>query len=294
MTAFVRTSFQNYFVDRDKRDRKHLYAALAGNSLDSDGSFSKLFGLADFVINGTTDSNDGVTVSPAFLSDTLNSNTNLNAFVQFPANTVRTVMVGFTAQNGSNRHQVLTKVRVLGGATPTILGPLTFLTNVNAFFEGTSNGANAITANPTGCVGPEWSDGGPPTCGFTGVASGGAFVINWLPGLNGPSNVGYIQPMPVNVNPSAQGTAAFAVANHRGVDLVNARTTVFAVNPIAGGAVGIPAGTVQAHARIYPPIQATLFASGGNLNVGVQGLSSDVVTWRLAIFVGDAESTVLI
>lgn len=288
MAAFVRGSYQNSFADRNKRDRKHLFDAMSGNVI-GDASFAKLFNLADFVILGTTDQNDAVTASPIFLSDTKDTNASLSALCQFPANTIRKIQIQVVATNGEHRYQFLTESRVLGGTVPQVL-ETAFLTECTATFEATSN-TLALSAVPTGCVAPQWSDFGTPTGLSSGTIASGAASIGWMGGVSGAA--GHITPFAANHQPTAVGMQHFHAVTHRTVDLGVGSTVLsgLVVQGATGAALGV--GRVSAQARILPPIEASLYVAAGLVNIGVKGLVNDTVNWTVGVFIGDAAGAAL-
>lgn len=251
------------------------------NTIDAaDAASRKLYGGAQFEIFGTTDTNTAAASSPVLnLSD---------EGVSFPANTTRDIEIETLAFNGANRFRWRTRQRILGATDPTLAGALQFLTDCRAFVEVTTDGSTTSveTAN---CRAPAWWDGATP---LIGAFSTGQGTISWLGANNA---VGSLVPIGANHAPTTPGT----VANDKficqaAVSLANGTSQMNTVGGTTDFALGLAAGTLQATAFITPPLDVPVLidtaTTPDKVFIGALGLSSDVVTWSIKVFVGDLVS----
>lgn len=251
----------------------NLIAALAYDRT----ALSRLFGTAHFHVSATTDSNTAAASSPLFnLSDN---------GVEFPADTERTITVSVLAANGANRYRFVTQQRVLGGTNPTLKGPEVFLTNCRAVLTATlSSGTPTVVAAET--YGPAWFDGAPPTAG---AFSSGDSVITWL-GVSSP--VRALTPLGGVVAPTSADVTDAIVTLHSVTSLTNGTSTLTTGTYEGTEVEENPAdGRVVAEAILYPPVHAPVLidtvSTPDEVFIGGLGISSDVVTWEVDIFVGD-------
>jgi hypothetical protein len=280
MAAFVVTNTIRRYIDRDKRDDlKRLKDALYEGGTTGIASLNQLMDLPDFVIEGTTDSNTAAASSPVIsLSD---------EGVTFPANTYRDIEVETFAANGSNCYRFRTRQRVLGGSDPTLKGPEEFLTTCEAFYGFTTADGTTTTEDATACIAPAWWDGASPVAG--NVTSNTA-TVQWL-GTNAPVRV--LLPGSVNNLDAGAAAADSRVYQHGNVSLTNGTTDIFVSDVATPTAANWSNGSiVRARAYILPPVQTPVIidtaSTPDEVWVGALGLSADLVTWRIRVYVKDA------
>lgn len=280
MAAFVTTNTIRRYIDRDRRDDlKRLKDALYEGGTDGFKSINGLLNLPDFVIEGTTDSNTAAASSPVIsLSD---------EGVTFPANTYRDIEVETWAANGSNCYRFRTRQRVLGGTDPTLKGPEEFLTYCEAFYGFTTSDGTTTTEDATACIAPAWWDGASPVAGNV---SSNAITIQWL-GTNSP--VRLLLPGSVNNFDAAAIAADARVYQHGNISTTNGTSDIFVSDVATPTAANWPNGSVvRARAYLLPPVQSPVIidtaSTPDEVWIGALGLSADVVTWRIRVFVSDA------
>ncbi len=279
MTAFAATRTLRRYIDRDKRDDvKRLKDAIFEGGDVGMASVGQIFQLPDFVIEGTTDSNTAAASSPVIsLSD---------EGVTFPANTYRDIIVETWAANGSNAYRFRTRQRVLGGTDPTLKGPLEFETECVAHYGFTTADGTTTTEDAASCIAPAWWDGASPVAG--NVASN-AVTISWLGAAVAVSNIlpGYVNAF------DAAATAADARSyQHGNVSTTNGSTDIFVSDVATPTAANWPnASVVRVSARVFPIVQAPVLidtaSTPDEVWVGALGISSDLVTWVIRIWVSD-------
>lgn len=279
MAAFVATRTVRRYVDRDKRDDvKRLKDALFEGGDVGMASLGQIYCLPDFVIEGTTDTSTAAASSPVIsLSD---------EGVSFPANTYRDVVVETWAANGSNSYRFKTRQRVLGGTDPTLKGPLEFETDCNAYYGFTTADGTTTTEDATSCIAPAWWDGASPVAGNV---SSNAVTISWL-GVAAGSAV--ILPGYVNAFDAAAVTADSRSYQHGNVSLGNSTTDVFVSDVATPTAANWPNGSVvRVSARLTPLIQTPVLidtaSTPDEVWIGALGISSDLVTWIIRVWVSD-------
>lgn len=280
MAAFVQTNLVRNYLDRNKlNDIKRFKDATNGDSTESLKAASQILGNPDFIIEGTTDSNTAAASSPVIsLSD---------EGVTFPANTYRDIVVETWAANGSNCFRFRTRQRILGGTNPTSKGPLEFETEVEAHYGFTTADGTTTTEDAASCIGPAWFDGASPVAG--NVASN-AVTISWLGAALPVTN---ILPGVVNAFDAAAVTADSRVYQHGNISLTNGTSDVFVSDVATPTAANWPNGSVvRVSAKVFPVVQAPVIidtaSTPDEVWIGALGISSDVVTWVIKVFVGDA------
>lgn len=279
MTAFAATKTLRRYIDRDKRDDvKRLKDALYEGGDVALAALGQMYQLPDFVILGTTDSNTAAASSPVIsLSD---------EGVTFPASTYRDIEVETWAANGANCYRFRTRQRILGGTDPTAKGPEEFLTACDAFYGFTTADGTATTEVAAECIGPAWWDGAAPVAGD--VASN-AITIQWL-GTNAPVRI--LLPMGVQHTDAAATAADSRSFQHGAVSLTNGTSAVF-VSDVATptAATWSNASAVRIGAKLFPPVQTPVIidtaSTPDEVWIGALGLSSDLVTWQIRVFVSD-------
>lgn len=286
MAAFVATETRRFFDPTPVTlDQLHKRAGFTGQTVTVGGftidvpeaALRRLYGRPTFEIFGTTDTNTAAASSPVIsLSDN---------GVYLLANTYRDIEVETLAFNGANRFKWRTRQRVRGGSEVTLEGPQQFLTECMALVEATTDGSTT-SVETTNCRAPAWWDGATP---LIGAFSTGQATISWL-GANNP--VGSLVPIGANHAPTTPGT----VANDKfvlqaAVSLANGTSQMNTIGGTTDFALGLAAGTVQATAFITPPVDAPVLidtaSSPDEVFIGALGLSSDVVTWQIKVFVGE-------
>ncbi len=278
MTAFAATKTLRRYIDRNKRDDvKRLKDAISEGGDVAMASVGQIYQLPDFEIEGTTDSNTAAASSPVIsLSD---------EGVTFPANTTRLVRVNVLAANGTSRWEWTTEQRVLGGTDPTLTGPEHYVTNTKAIFTATL-ASGTPTAVAAECLSPAWWDGAAPS----GAAfSSGAGVITWL-GANSP--VRFLTPLAVAVAGTSVVVGNAMATDHKVTSLTNGTTTVTCFTINGTEAATNPAdGRIVVEARIVPPVHAPVIidtaSTPDEVWIGALGISSDLVTWRIRVWVSD-------
>jgi len=287
MAAFVATNTIRNYIDRLKQDdAKRLKDALFGDAgADSRKSVSQILGLPDFIIDGTTDTNTAAASSPVIsLSD---------EGVTFPANTYRDIIVETHAGNGSNAYRYVTRQRVLGGTDPVLKGPEEFLVDCVAHYGFTTSDGTTTTEDATACIAPAWWDGSSPVAGNV---SSNAITIQWL-GTNSP--VRLLLPGYVNNFDAAAAAADSRVYQHGNVSTTNGTSDIFVSDVATPTAANWSSGSVvRVSARLFPPITSSVIidtaSTPDEVWIGALGLSSDVVTWRIRVFVGDLIALTLV
>lgn len=120
MTAFVRTSFANNFINRVKLgDKSRLFEAMAPGHANQEKAINQLFRLPDFVIAGTTDDDTAVLNAGAAQSYLVNLS---SEGVTFPAGYDRDIVIECWTQDEATRNYQKIKQTVRGSATaPTLI-----------------------------------------------------------------------------------------------------------------------------------------------------------------------------
>lgn len=206
--------------------------------------------------------------------------------VAFDTDKESEIYIEVVAANGSNRYKFTTVQRVLGGTNPTLKGVQRFLTECEAFYGFTTADGTTTTEDATSCIGPEWWDGASPVAG--NVASN-AVTIQWL-GANSPA--GLILPGTVNAFDAAAAAADSRTYQHGNVSLTNGTSDVFVSDVATPTAANWSNGSiVRARARILPPIECIALIDTAptpdKVFIGAKGLSSDLVTWNVHVYVTD-------
>lgn len=280
MAAFVQTGLIDNYLDRNKLDdSKRFKDAHQGDAGDvSRKSVNNINGQPDFIVTGTTDSNTAAASSPVIsLSD---------RGVSFPADHYRDVTVFTTAANGSNAYRFWTRQRILGGTNPTAKGSEEFLTNCWAFYGATTADGAATTEVAAECMGPGWWDGAAPVAGA--IASN-TLTIQWL-GTNSPVRV--LIPGMVSHTDAAAAAADARSFQHGAESLTNGTSAVF-ISDVATptAATFSNASALRVSAFLLPPVHAPVLidtaSSPDEVFIGALGISSDVVTWDVRVYVGD-------
>lgn len=241
-------------------------------------ALSRIMGKANFHVSATTDSNTAAASSPLIsLSD---------EGVLFPANTERVITVAVLAANGANRYSFVTQQRVLGGTDPTLKGPEQYITSLLAAYGFTTADGTTTTEVAAECIQPGWWDGAAPVSG--NVASN-AITIQWL-GANSP--VRLLLPRDVQAFDAAAVTGDARSYQHGNVSLANGTSDIFVSDVATPTAANWPnASVVRAYAQLYPPVHCPVLidtaSAPDEVFIGALGISSDVVTWEVDIFVSD-------
>lgn len=244
----------------------------------SECALRRLYKRPTFEIFGTTDTNTAAASSSAI---------NLSQRgVTFPTNTYRDIEVETLAFNGANRWKFRTKQRVRGGTNPALEGVEQYLTNCEAVYSATTADGTATTEVAAECIGPAWWDGAAPVAAdFSSNAS----VISWLGG-NFPVRV--LLPGSF-AHTDAAATAADARAVQHGVtSLTNGTSTIFIADVATPTAANWSNATAyRVYATLFPPVHTPVLIDTSptpdEVFIGALGLSSDVVTWQINVFVGD-------
>jgi hypothetical protein len=280
MTAFAATRTLRRYIDRDKRDDvKRLKDALYEGGTVGMQALGQIYQLPDFVCEGTTDSNTAAASSPVIsLSD---------EGVSFAANTYRDIIVETFAANGSNCYRFKTMQRILGGADPTSKGPEQFLTDCWAHYGFTTSDGTTTTEDATACIAPAWWDGASPVAGDV---SSNKITIQWL-GTNSPVRV--LLPGDVQNFDAAAIVGDSRVYQHGNVSLTNGTSDVTVSDNAATPALAnwTSGSVVRINAKILPPVWTPVLidtaSSPDEVFIGAQGISSDLVTWVIRIWVSD-------
>lgn len=279
MAAFVATRTLRRYLDRDKRDDvKRLKDAIFEGGDVGMASLGQIYRLPDFVCEGTTDSNTAAASSPVIsLSD---------EGVSFPANTYRDIIVETHAANGSNCYRFKTRQRILGGTNPTAKGPEEFLTQCMAWYGATTADGAATTEVAAECIAPAWWDGASPVAGA--IASN-TLTIQWL-GTNSPVRV--LIPGMVSHTDAAAAAADARSFQHGAESLTNGTSAVF-ISDVATptAATFSNASALRVSALLLPPVHTPVLIDAtptpDEVVIGALGLSSDVVTWVIRVWVSD-------
>lgn len=244
-------------------------------------ALSRIMGTAARRVTFTTDSNTAAASSPVIsLSD--------EGFL-FPANTERVVTLSVLAANGANRFRFVTQQRVLGGTDPTLKGPEKYLTDCEARLV-TALGASGTTTteDAAGCMAPAWWDGAAPA---VGAFTSGLATAYFLGGTGSPA-LPCRQIIPLGATFSH---ATSSIANTRFVGMhtpaVADSSIALAIADLASPSASSADGTLVARAFVTPPVHAPVLIDTGSspdeVFIGALGISSDVVTWEMDIFVSD-------
>ncbi len=273
MTAFATTGSKKLGQD----EYENLIAALGQNNLQ----LSRMFNRPWKRFEGTTDSNTAAASSPIVsLSD---------EGIEFPADTERLITVAVMAANGSNRFTFVTQQRVLGGTNPTLVGPEQYLTDCEAVLS-TVLGSSGTTTTETAalCKQPAWWDGSAPA---VGAFSSGLATAYFLGGTGSPA-------LPCRGIIPLGGHfshATSSIANSRLVALHNPTVATssldIAIADLATPSASSADGTLTLRARVLPPVHCPVLIDTGatpdEVFLGALGISSDVVTWVVDVFLGD-------
>jgi hypothetical protein len=278
MAAFVETRSIKKYDPFPRTMLERFSRAFQNQDTYSEANARYISGLPAFEIYGTTDTNTAAASSPVVNLTTEG--------VTFPTNTYRTIEVETLAFNGSNRFKFRTRQRVRGGTNPTLEGPEIFLTNCVARYGFTTADGTTTTEDATSCIAPEWWDGASPVSG--NVASN-AITIQWLGG-NLPARL--IIPGDVQNFDAAAAAADSRVYQHGNVSTTNGTTDIFVSDVATPTAANWPNGSVvRTNALVFPPVQTPVLIDTAptpdTVFIGALGLSSDVVTWAIKVFVGD-------
>jgi len=292
MAAFAQVGsiINNYRNSVDPRTM--LNEAIAGGSIGANAlkslaeMFSKPFySQPHFIIEGTTDSNIAAASSPVIsLSD---------QGVQFAADTEREIFVETLAWNGANRYKYRTVQRVLGGTNPTLKGSEIFLTNCLAYYGATTSDGAATTEVAAECIAPAWWDGAAPVAGA--IASN-TLTVQWL-GTNAPVRV--LIPGMVSHTDAGAAAADARSFQHGAESLTNGTSAVF-ISDVATptAATFSNASAFRCSAYLLPPVHSPVIidtaSTPDEVWIGALGLSSDVVTWKVKVWIGEAELSVLV
>lgn len=286
MAAFVVTRTIANYLDRTKQgDKKRLKDAVNGGETESEKALNQILRQPDFIITGTTDTNTAAASSPVIsLSDN---------GVTFPANTYRDILVEVHAGNGSNAFRWMTRQRVLGGTDPTLKGPERYVTDCTARYVCTTDGSTTSVEVAAECMQPEWFDGAAPVAG---AFSSGAATVQWL-GANLPSRT--LTPLTCQNNLTAAATNEnFIAMIQQTISLTNSTTVLAGVDVTGTEAAAIGAGRIEATVCITPPCHAPVLidtvSTPDEVFIGALGLSSDLVTWVVKVYVGDLVALTLV
>lgn len=255
------------------------YPNLIGALTHDRAALARMFSGPSRRVTFTTDDNTAAASSPILnLSD---------LGVSFDANTERQILLDVFAANGSNRYRFSTLTRVLGSATaPAVKGTPQFLTPCQAYYGFTTADGTATTEDAAACLSPGWWDGAAPVAGDV---SSNAISIQWL-GTNSP--VGLIIPGGVQHYDAAGAAADARSFQHGNVSLANGTSSVF-VSDVATptAATWSNASVVRIGALVLPPIDCVVLADTSptpdEIFIGAKGLSSDLVTWEVDVYVSD-------
>lgn len=272
MTAAVVLGSQRIGLD----EYPNLIASL-GQDRDQ---LARLFGKPWKRFHATTDDNTAAASSPLVsLSD---------EGILFPANTERVITLNVMAANGDNRFSFTTSQRVLGGTNPTLKGPENFHTDCEAVLV-TALGSSGTTTTETAalCKAPGWWDGAAPA---VAAFSSGLATAYFLGGTGSPAlPCRAILPLGAEFS-----HATSSIANTRKVGMHNpavaASSIDLAIADLASPSASSADGTLVARARVLPPVHAPVLIQDltpDEVIIGLLGLSSDVVTWIVDVFVGD-------
>lgn len=278
MAAFVATRTIRAYDPFPRSLQERFAKAFQNQDTYAEANLRKIHGLPQFEIFGTTDTNTAAASSPVIsLSD---------EGVTFPVNTTRTIEVETLAFNGSNRYRWRTRQRIQGGTDPVLSGPEEWLTSTRAFYGFTTADGTTTTEDATACIAPAWWDGASPVAG--NVASN-AITIQWL-GTNSP--VRLLLPGDVQNFDAAAVTGDSRVYQHGNVSTTNGTSDVFVSDVAAPTAANWTAGSVvRISADVFPvvhsPVLIDTVSAPDEVFIGALGISSDVVTWAIRVFVGD-------
>lgn len=243
-------------------------------------ALSRMFGAPWRHIDATTDSNTAAASSPLInLTD---------EGVAFDTDTIRKVTVATIAANGSNRFMYATEQWILGGTNPTLYGPESFLTDCSAVLQTALASSGTTTTENTNCKAPGWWDGAAPA---VGVFSSGLATAYFLGGTGTPA-----LPCRAILPISGQFShATSSIANTRNVGLHNPAIATasidLAIADLATPSASSADGTLTVFARVLPPIWTPVLIDTSptpdKVFIGALGLSSDLVTWSVDVFLGD-------
>ena len=206
--------------------------------------------------------------------------------VAFDTDKESEIWIEVLAANGANRYKFTTVQRVLGGTNPTLKGIQQFLTECEAHYGFTTADGTTTTEDATACIGPAWWDGASPVAGNV---SSNALTIQWL-GANSPA--GLILPRQPNAFDAAAVAGDSRVYQAGNVSLTNGTSDVFVSDVATPTAANWSNGSVvRASARILPPIECIALIDTAptpdKVFIGAKGLSSDLVTWNVHVYVTD-------
>lgn len=227
----------------------------------------------------TTDDNTAAASSPILNLTDLG--------VAFDTDHESDIYVEVTAANGANRFRFTTVQRVLGGTNPTLKGIVQFLTECNAYYGFTTADGTTTTEDATACIGPAWWDGASPVAGDV---SSNKITIQWL---GGNFAAGLVLPGYVNNFDAAAIVGDSRVYQHGNVSLSNGTSDVTVSDNAASPALAnwTAGSVVRASARILPPIECPVLIDTAptpdKVFIGAKGLSSDLVTWNVHVYVTD-------
>jgi hypothetical protein len=254
----------------------NLIAALGQDTTQ----LSRMFGRPWKRFEGATDTNTAAASSPIANLTTEG--------ILFPADSERIITVRTMAANGSNRFSFTTQQRVLGGTNPTLVGPETYVTDCDAVLQTALGSSGTTTTENTFCKAPQWWDGAAPA---VGVFSSGLATAYFLGGTGTPA-----LPCRAILPISAEFShATSSIANTRVVGMHNPAVATasidLAIADLATPSASAADGTLTVRARVLPPVHSPVLIDTSptpdQVFIGALGLSSDVVTWIVDVFIGD-------
>lgn len=278
MAVFVRTNLVNNYLDRVKSgDAKRLKDALNGDAGDdSRKSVSQILGAADFVITGTTDSNDAALNTGAANSIALNLST--EGGVSFPSGFSRDIrIVSVSSYTGPVRTFQSFTQRVIGGTDPTLdanLGQLNNQPLASAFLTFSSGTPTNTASNMTG--GLSFTSAQDST-GLYSFAFPKARRANFTTGFdyNGQTiatAATHMEPTSINL---AAGTGKLRT--------IGAATPAL-VNPVSS--FGWLMGDILPVED--PSLAIVTTTTPDQVIVGAVGISATAITWNIFVQVGQA------
>ena len=276
MAVFARTRLVNNWIDREKvHDSKRLKDALYEGGAEGFKALSNMFGVPDFIIEGTTDTNTAALDTGAANSIQVNLTTE---GVTFPTDTVRMIDVMCETRDGAQRNFQHIRQWVLGGTNPTLIrgvqnmgpdvgGQVTFssasATAAHAFGDFTITAAATATGRYAAAV-PGWRRLITKAVNLAMVTTGDLTAIGTTANLNaGTASSGVIE----------LGIRAGAQENVAPADTV-VLDVLFDLLPIAN-----------------PELAIVTTTTPDQVIVGAVGESSDVITWYTRVFISEAMPT---
>ncbi len=277
MAVFVRKQLVNNYIDRQKSgDAKRLKDAMNGDAGDdSRKSVNELLSQADFIVTGTTDSNDAALNTGAANSVAVNLSS--EGLVSFPTGFARDVkIVSVSSYTGPVRTFQSFTQRVIGGTDPTLdaaFGQMNNLPMASAFLTFSSGTPTNTASNVSG--GLSFTSAQDST-GLYSFAFPKARRANFTTAFD--YNGQTIATAATHMEPTS-----IVLASGTGKLRTMGAATPALVNPVSS--FGWLMGDILPVED--PSLAIVTTTTPDQVIVGAVGISATAITWNIYVYVGD-------